>query len=139
MVGILMFTSKGNNPQILFKLQPDAMDRYDFVSLLKELKTELKGKKLLLIWDSLPAHKAAVVTKYIASQKHWLRVERYPSYAPELSPIELLWSPMKTKDLAHTPPKGLMHLKRIVRRSFRRIKNDKALLKNCLRKTGILS
>lgn len=139
MAGILMFTPKGNNPRILFKLQPGAMNKYDFVALLKELKTELKGKKLLLIWDSLPAHKAAVVAKYIASQKRWLRVERYPSYAPELSPVELVWSPMKTKDLAHTPPKGLGHLKRMVRRSFRRVKNDKALLKHCLRKAGILS
>lgn len=139
MAGILMFTPKGNNPQVFFKLQPGAMNKYDFVTLLKSLKTELRGKKLLLIWDSLPAHKATVVMKYIASQKHWLRVERYPSYAPELSPVELLWSPMKTKDLAHTPPKGLGHLKQIIRRSFRRIKKNKALLKNCLHKAGVLS
>lgn len=139
MAGILMFTPKGNNPQILFKLQAGAMDKYDFVELLRDMKTELRDKKLLLIWDSLPAHKAAVVTNYIASEKHWLRVERYPSYAPELNPIELIWSPMKTKDLAHTPPKGLRHLKRMVRRSFRRIKKDKTLLRNCLRKAGVLS
>ena len=139
MTAVLMFTPKGNNPTILFTLQPGAMNKYDFVDLLKNLKKELAGKKLLLIWDSLPAHKAGVVKNYIASEKRWLRVERYPSYAPELSPIELLWSPMKTRDLAHTPPKGLKHLKRIVRRSFRRIRNDKTLLKNCLRRTGVLS
>lgn len=139
MAGILIFTPKGNNPRILFTLQPGAMDKYDFVRLLRGLKTELRGKKLLLIWDSLPAHKAAVVAKYVASEKHWLRVERYPSYAPELSPVELIWSPMKTRDLAHTPPKGLRHLKRMIRKSFRRIKKDKALLKNCLRKAGVLS
>lgn len=139
MTGILLFTPKGNNPQILFKLQPGAMNKYDFVDLLKNLKKELKGKKLLLIWDSLPAHRAAVVKSYITSEKRWLRVERYPSYAPELSPIELLWSPMKTKDLAHIPSKGLRHLKCIVRRSFRRIKNNKTLLKNCLRKVGALN
>lgn len=138
MAGILMFTPKGNNPQIMFTLQPGAMDKHDFVALLRGLKTELGGKKLLLIWDSLPAHKAAVVTKYVASQKHWLRVERYPSYAPELNPVELIWSPMKTKDLAHTPPKGLRHLKCVVRKSFRRIKKDKALLKSYLRKAGVL-
>ena len=139
MAGILMFTPKGNNPEIMFKLQAGAMDKYDFVKLLKDMKTELKGKKLLLIWDSLPAHKAAIVANYIASQKRWLRVERYPSYAPELSPVELIWSPMKTKDLAHTPPKGLKHLTRMIRKSFRRIKKDKELLKNCLRKAGVLS
>ena len=139
MAGVLMFTSKGNNPQILFRFQAGAMDKHDFVRLLKDMKTELKGKKLLLIWDGLPAHKAAVVMNYIASQKRWLRVERYPSYAPELSPVELIWSPMKTRDLAHTPPKGLKHLRHMVRRSFRRIKKDRVLLKNCLRKAGVLN
>jgi len=139
MAGLLLFTPQGNRPRILFRLQPGSMDKYDFVDFLKDIKRELKDKKLLLIWDGLPAHRARVVTEYIASQRSWLRAERYPSYAPELSPVEFLWSPMKTKDLAHVPPKGLKHLKRLVRRSFRRMSADKALLKNCLRKAEVLS
>lgn len=139
MAGVLMFTPRGTRPKIFFRLQPGSMNKHDFLELLHDLKTELCGKKLLLIWDGLPAHRARVVTSYIASQKHWLRVERYPAYAPELSPVEFIWSPMKTKDLAHVPPKGLRHLKRMVRRSFRRIKNDRRLLHNCLRKAEVLS
>jgi len=139
MAGFLVFTPKGNNPNILFSLQAGAMDKYDFVKLLKNFKKEMRGKRILLIWDSLPAHKAKIVTEYIASQRHWLRVERYPGYAPELSPVELIWSPMKTKDLAGARPEGLGHLIRIVRKSFRRIRKDKILLKNCLRKAYVLS
>lgn len=139
MAGLLLFTPKGNNPRIFFRLQPGAMDKYDFIEFLKDIKTELKKKKLLLIWDGLPAHRSKLVTDYIKSQKIWLRVERYPAYAPELSPVEFIWSPMKTKDLAQIPPKGLKHLKRLVRKSFRRIKIDKVLLKNCLMRAGVLS
>jgi len=51
--------------------------------------------------------KAKVVADWIRNERSWLRVERYPGYAPELSPVEYLWSPIKTKDLAHLPPKGL--------------------------------
>jgi transposase len=139
MAGLLLFTPKGNSPRMYFRLQPGSMDRHDFIDFLKDIKAELKGKKLLLIWDGLPAHRAKKVTDYIKSQKRWLRVERYPAYAPELSPVELIWSLMKTKDLSNLPPKGLKHLKRLVRKSFRRIKADKVLLKNCLRKVGALS
>ena len=139
MTGLLLFTPKGNNPRAFFGLQAGAMDKYDFVAWLKHVKKEMKGKKLLLIWDGLPAHKARLVTDYICSQKHWLRVERYPGYAPELSPVEFIWSPIKGKDLAQVPPKGLKHLIGLVRRAFRRIKADKQLLKNCLRKAGVLS
>ena len=137
MAGLLLFTPKGNNPRIYFRLQPGAMDKYDFLDLLQDMKIELKGKKLLLIWDGLPAHRAREVTEYIKSQDTWLRVERYPAYAPELSPVEFIWSPMKATDLGNVPPKGLKHLKRMVRRSFKRIKSDKVLLRNCLRKAGV--
>lgn len=115
------------------------MDKDDFIDFLKDVKKELRGRKLLLIWDSLPSHRAKVVTDYIGRERRWLRVERYPSYAPELSPVEFIWSPIKTRDLAQIPPKGLRHLKKLVRRSFRRIKSDKVMLKNCLRKAGVLS
>jgi len=139
MAGLLLFTPKGNNPRIYFRLQPGAMDKYDFIDLLKDIKIELKGRKLLLIWDGLPAHRAKEVQAHTALQRSWLRVERYPAYAPELSPVEFIWSPMKARDLGNVPPKGLKHLKRIVRRSFRRIKADKLLLKNCLRKAGVFN
>jgi len=139
MAGLLLFTPKGNNPRMFFRLQPGSMDKYDFVDFLNDIKVELNGKKLLLIWDGLPAHRAKLVADYIRAQGQWLRVERYPAYAPELSPVEFIWSPMKTKDLAHVPPKGLKDLKRLVHKSFRRIKADKLLLKNCLLKAGVLT
>lgn len=137
MAGLIVFTAKGNNPRAMFRLQHGSMDADDFVALLKDVKTEMNGRKLLLIWDGLPTHRAKKVADYIQSQKPWLRVERYPAYAPELSPVEFLWAPMKNKDLAHVPPKGLRHLKRLVRKAFRRIKADKTLLKNCLRKARV--
>ncbi len=137
MAGLLLFTPKGNNPRIYFRLQPGSMDKYDFIEFLKDIRKELKGKKLLLIWDGLPAHRSKIVNNYIKSEQNWLRVERYPAYAPELSPVEFIWSPIKTKDLAHAPPRGLKHLKQLVRRSFKRIKANKTLLKNCLRKAGV--
>ena len=139
MAGLLLFTPKGTHPRIYFRLQPGSMDKDNFLDLLKDFKIELKGKKLLLIWDGLPAHRAKEVKEYIKLQKSWLRVERYPAYAPELSPVEFIWSPMKKRDLGNVPPKGLKHLKQIVRRSFKRIKADKVLLKSCLRKAGVLT
>lgn len=139
MAAMIRFTPCCNNPQLFFHLQPGSMDRYDFVEFLKNVKTEMKGKKLFLIWDRLPAHRAKIVTDYIESQKSWLRVEHYPGYAPELSPVEFMWSSMKGKDLAHIPPKGLEHLKRLVKKSVRRIKSDKHLLKDFLKKAYVLS
>ena len=139
MAGMIKFTPDGNNPQLFFQIKPGSTDRYDFLKFLKGIKTEMRGKKLLLIWDRLPAHQAKIVTDYVKSQKSWLRVEHYPGYAPELSPVEFMWSSMKGKDLAHIPPKGLKHLKRLVRKSVRRIRSDKQLLRGFLKKAFVLS
>lgn len=139
MAGLLLFTPEGKLPRVWFRLQAGAMKKEDFLHYLKDIKKEMRGKKLFLVWDGLAGHKAKIVAKYVKSQKSWLRVERYPGYAPELSPVEFLWSPIKTKDLAHIPPQGLPELTRRVRRAFRRIRDDKALLKSCLRKAGVLT
>ncbi len=139
MAGMIKFTPCGNNPQLLFHIQSGSMDKYDFVKFLKSVKTEMRGKKLLLIWDRLPAHRSKIVTDYVKFQKSWLRVEYYPGYAPELSPVEFMWSSMKSKDLVHIPPRGLKHLKRLVRKSVRRIRSDKQLLKGFLKKACVLS
>ena len=67
------------------------MKAKDILRFLKELKTYLKGKKLLLIWDGLPAHRARIIREYARKEQVWLRSERFPAYAPELNPIEYLW------------------------------------------------
>jgi transposase len=38
---------------------------------------------------------------FIASQRGWLVVERLPGYAPELNPVEGLWSNLKGQELAN--------------------------------------
>ena len=34
--------------------------------------------------------------EWLNTQRHWLVVERLPAYAPELNPVEGLWSSLKT-------------------------------------------
>lgn len=139
MAALLAFTPRGNRPRVAFRLQAGAMKKEHFLAYLKDIKKMMRGKKLLLIWDGLPGHRARVVADWIKGERAWLRVERYPGYAPELSPVEYLWSPIKTKDLAHIPPKGFADLIRRVHTAFRRVKKDKPILTGCLRKAGILT
>jgi len=130
--GIIIATALGNRPQLFLRSVTGSMKAGDVLQFIKELKKRLSGKKLLLFWDGLPAHRAKIVTRYLKQQKRWLRAERFPAYAPELNPIEYLWSSMKRKDLANHPPSGLIHLKRTVRKSCRRLSNS-ALLRGFLR------
>lgn len=107
------------------------------IRYLKELKKHIHGRKLLLFWDGLPVHRSVKVKNYTKTQNHWLRLERIPAYAPELNPIEYLWSAMKRKDLANLPPRGLRYLRQKVHCSKRRISADSNLLKGFLEASGL--
>jgi transposase len=39
--------------------------------------------------------------RWLNSQRFWLVVERLPAYAPELNPVEGLWSSLKAVELAN--------------------------------------
>jgi transposase len=63
--------------------------------VLAELRRFLGGEKATLLWDGLPAHRSRAMQAWLHTQRHWLVVERLPAYAPELNPVEGLWSWLK--------------------------------------------
>lgn len=125
--GVILTTLSGNRTHLFLRTFYGSVNAKDVIRFLKELKRAFKWKKLLLFWDGLPAHRAKIVRDYLKSQRVWLRIERFPSYAPELNPIEYLWSAMKRKDLANHPPSGINALRRTIRRSRYRLSNTKLL------------
>lgn len=73
-----------------------------FVELLKRLMRRRK-KPLHLVVDGLPAHKNAVVKKYVAGTEGRLTLHFLPGYAPDLNPDELVWSHAKRTGVARRP------------------------------------
>lgn len=133
----LICTPLGRKTKLFLRIGSGPIKSADVVRYIKELKRHHQGKKLLLLWDGLPAHRSKLVAAFLQSQSSWLKVARFPSYAPELNPPEYLWAAMKTKDLANLSVKGLTHLRRAVRRSKRRIERAPDLLKGFLKASGL--
>ncbi|WP_420236998.1 transposase [Telmatobacter bradus] len=59
---------------------------------MHDLKRHLRGQKVILIWDELPAHMSRKMKQYLESQRRWLQIEMLPGYSPHLNPVEDLWS-----------------------------------------------
>ena len=131
--GTIVCTPKGNRLELFLKSKRGSVKKEDIVKYVKTLKHQLKGRKLLLIWDGLSAHRAKIVAAFLKTQKDWLRVERFPAYAPELNPVEYLWSSTKSKHLCNLRPEGMPALKKAVGRTYRRVKNDKQVLRGFLK------
>lgn len=79
-----------------------AMNASLFLGLLKRLMKHRK-KPLFLIVDSLPAHKAKLVSDYVEASGGRLELYFLPGYAPELNPDELVWNHMKRTGTAKRP------------------------------------
>jgi len=73
-----------------------------FVELLEKM-LKYRRKPIHLVLDSLPAHKTALVKKYVASTKGRLTLHFLPGYAPDLNPDELVWSHVKRTGTARRP------------------------------------
>lgn len=133
MTATLVCVPAGSNPAMLLKTKKGSVKKEDVLVYLKLLKRWFKGKGLLLFWDGLAAHRAKVVKEYLKTQKRWLRVEKFPAYAPELNPVEYFWAAMKNKHVCNLRPQGLPALDRAVKSGKHKIAKDKELMKGFLK------
>ena len=79
------------------------------VAYLRRLHRELR-RPLIVVMDRLNVHRAAV-RELRQSGARWLHVEWLPAYAPELNPVEAIWSHAKYSSLANFVPDDVDHLR----------------------------
>jgi transposase len=97
----LCYGVRGGGAQLAFHITPGNYDTDRLIQVLSELRRFLRGEKATLLWDGLPAHRSNAMRSWLNRQRHWLVVERLPAYAPELNPVEGLWSSLKAVELAN--------------------------------------
>jgi len=109
----------------------------DGIRFLRHLHRHLGDRTLILIWDHLRVHRSRTVAAFLRTQRDWLTVRYLPPYAPDLNPVEYVWSALDGKDLANTCPDALAGLDRRVRNGARRIRRHPNVLCGCLRASGL--
>ena len=91
------------------------------IEFLQALHHQLPGK-ILLLWDGAPSHRSRAVADFLVTQTDWLYVERLPTYAPELNPVEYLWGYWKKTELANFCAKDLWELNYVASQALKRIR-----------------
>ncbi|MEV8100146.1 transposase [Kitasatospora sp. NPDC085879] len=94
------------------------------------------GGPIVLVWDNFNVHLAAGMKQY-AADHDCLTVFQLPSYAPDLNPVEGLWSLLRRGPMANTAFTDPDHLTRTLRRGLRRIQFQSGLIEGCLAGTGL--
>ncbi|MCP9620804.1 transposase [Nocardia otitidiscaviarum] len=111
-----------------------SMSENDYRDLLDAAHAQL-GEPIVLLWDNLNTHTSARM-RSIAAARDWLTVFQLPSYAPELNPVEGIWSLLR-RGLANTLFTDPAHLMTAVRSRLRRIQYRSGLIDGCLTETGL--
>lgn len=133
---MLACRADGSRPRPLFRIAPRTVNTDEVLRTIAHLRRHTRGR-IVLLWDNLPSHRSRRTLTVLATQKRWLTVERFPAYAPELNPVEALWSVLKRKDLGNACPEGLGDLERRIRRGVRRLRRRTNVLAGCLRASGL--
>jgi transposase len=105
--------------------------RAEVLRFLRALRRHLPHG-FTLIWDRHRPHRAACVTTWLAQRPHII-VEWLPAYAPELNPVEAVWSHTKYGDLANFAPEDLEHLEGTVLDVLTAARGERALLAGFIR------
>ena len=106
----------------------------EYARLLDGAHQELGGA-IVLVWDNLPTHTSRKMRQLIAARS-WLTVFQLPAYAPELNPVEAVWSNLK-RSLANLTKQRIDQLVTLVKTRLKRMQYRPGLIEGFLAKTGL--
>jgi transposase len=137
MAAALCYGVRGGGAQLAFHVRAGSYDTDSLIQVLEGLRAFLGGEKATLLWDGLPSHRSRAMRDWLNTQRSWLVVERLPAYAPELNPVEGLWSSLKAAELANLTSLTLAEVIDQAHRGIERVRRAPHLAYSFLRHTGL--
>jgi len=113
----------------------NSIDEVLVVAVLRQARRHFRGP-LIVLWDSLQSHRSAFVRNYLADAPDIL-LEYFPSYAPELNPVEYLWADSKNHDLAQFCPHDADELLNATEKALSLKRNDQHRIAGYIRQTKL--
>ena len=133
----LGFHWDGKKTRLLARTKPDSFNTESLIVFLKDLKRFVKGAKVILVWDHLPAHRSNVMKHFLLEQRDWLEIEWLPGYAPDLNPTEAVWNNIKGRELANFCADQIEEAANAFRTGLRRVAHTLQLPFSFLKHAGL--
>lgn len=122
--------------RLFFRLHPDTnINAHLVVAFLKNLLKELPGP-IIIVWDRSVPHRSKKV-QALRNNNPRLQLSFLPPYAPELNPVEYVWSYSKTNPLANATAMNVAVLASRTRRSIQSVQKKPYLLRSFIRASGL--
>ena len=105
-----MISALSNRGKLAFSVFKGRFVVAVFLKFLKQLLRYVQGKKVFLIVDGHPVHRAKVVKAWLAEHSREIELFYLPGYSPELNPDELLNQELKATVYSKGRPKSEKNL-----------------------------
>jgi transposase len=116
---------------VLIDWYPDSYVRGpQALAFAERLLKEIPEGPIDLVWDNLSAHKSKLLKAWLVAHPR-LRVHYLPPYAPDLNPIETLWSTVKYHRMANHAIDELNELESEAKRHVAAVAAEQHLLRAC--------
>jgi transposase len=114
--------------KLIFRIEKKKVNADKHIEFLKKIMNQHPNRKIIVVEDSAPVHKAKKVDKFVEQNKKRLAIYRLPSYAPELNPTEHVWAYLKAHELKTHQAQNTDELKHLVKRKMQSIQMKKQLI-----------
>ena len=134
-----MISSITNRGRLAFMVFRQRFTARVFLNFLGRLlrQTRKTRRKVFLIADGHPVHRARSVSRWLAVHAAHIRIFWLPSYSPELNPDELLNQDVKTNALGRVRPLNLSEMMDYVRAYLRITQHHPRSVKNYFRERHV--
>jgi putative transposase len=127
-IGAVSVSPVAHRLGLYFSTLPDGyFTAASVTDFLRDLLGHLRGK-VVVVWDGGGNHKGPATREFLRRNKR-LTLERLPAYAPDLNPVEAVWSWLKYGQLANFVPDDIPGLDDEVMDRLIELKFDPDLLR----------
>lgn len=134
-IAAITLSAQRERQGLFFQIRAHNIRGPDMVAFLRALHRQLR-RPIILVWDRYSVHRSAWRQLHEAGCK-WLHVEWLPGYAPDLNPVEAIWSHTKYSDLANYVANDVHHLLDAVGGSLNDLHYDQRLLRSFVAWAGL--
>lgn len=108
----------------------------DYRDLLIAVHQQLSAP-IVVVWDNLNVHSDRRLREFINTHDR-ITCHFLPAYAPDLNPVEGIWSLLRRSSQANTAFTDPDHLMSVLRHGLRKIQHRSNLIAGCLAETGLI-
>lgn len=114
--------------RMVFRIEKKKVNAQVHIDFLSKIISQHPKRKIVIISDNAPAHKAKLVKEFEMSNKKRITIFHIPAYSPDLNPDEHVWAYLKAHKLVAHRAQNTQELKHLTRKKMQGIQRSPKLI-----------